>query len=80
MVDVGRDGPLQVDEQPIQAAVDVLRNSSDPGTTGEQASFNKEQDLNLDMDLDDSAFKTPQKRRLKQQNTGKQAKKTDIAI
>lgn len=77
VVDVGRDRPLQVDEQPLQAAVDVLRNSSDPGTTGEQASFNKEQDLNLEMDLDDSAFKTPQKRRLKQQNTGKQAKKTD---
>ncbi len=51
------------------------RDDGNPVTVGEQMSLNIEQDQISMMDLDDVAFKTPQKRRLKQQHTGKQTKK-----
>ncbi len=53
------------------------RDGGNPITVGEQMSLNIEQDQISMMDLDDVAFKMPQKRRLKQQHTGKQTKKTD---
>ncbi len=73
-VDAERDGPSLVDGQSVQVLVNEQRDGGNPVTVGEQMSLNIEQDQISMMDLDDVAFKTPQKRRLKQQHTGKQTK------
>ncbi len=70
-VDAERDGAS------VQVLVNEQRHDGNPVTVGEQMSLNIEQDQISMMDLDDVAFKTPQKRRLKQQHTGKQTKKSD---
>ncbi len=76
-VDAERDGASLVDGQSVQVLVNEQRDGGNPVTVGEQMSLNIEQDQISMMDLDDVAFKTPQKRRLKQQHTGKQTKKSD---
>ncbi len=77
-VDAERDGPSLVDGQSVQVLVNEQRDGGNPVTVGEQMSLNIEQDQISMMDLDDVAFKTPQKRQLKQQHTGKQTKKTIV--
>ncbi len=57
-----RDGPYLVDGQSVQVLVNEQRDGGNPVTVGEQMSLNIEQDPIFMMDLDDVAFKTPQKR------------------